>query len=93
MSECVLIQHLKRIIGIDPELKNIAGPLLAIVHDIRESKISGSNINYLVDLLPAIYELDDTDLLRRHLETGKPDCLICAAVETRLASGTSLATA
>ena len=72
---------------------NIALAAIGIVDDIRETKISERNINYLVDLLPALYEQDDTDLLRRHLDTDKPDCLICAAIEARLASGAGLVAA
>jgi hypothetical protein len=96
MSECLVVQNLKRIsqgrIATDPVLKNIAAATIGIVDDIRESKLSEENINYLVALLPALYEQDDTGLLRRDIEAGKPDCLICAAIETRLASGISSAT-
>lgn len=96
MSKCVVVQHLKRIsrggIATDPVLKNIATAALGIVDDIRESRISEENIKYLVDLLPALYEQDDTGLLRRDIEAGKPDCLICTAIETRLASGIGSAT-
>lgn len=96
MSECLLVQKLKRIstgrIATDPVLKNIAAAALGIVDDIRESRISEVNINYLVALLPALYEQDDTGRLCRDIEAGKPDCLICAAIETRLASGIGSAT-
>ena len=103
MAECSLVQHLKRIskgrVATDPVMTNIAVAIriavsaIRIVDDIRESRISEKNINYLVDLLPAIYELDDPDLLRIHLEIDDPDCLICAAIKTRLAHDTGSAAA
>lgn len=97
MAECSLVQHLKRIskgrVATDPVMTNIAVSAIRIVDDIRESRISEKNINYLVDLLPAIYELDDPDLLRIHLEIDDPDCLICAAIKTRIAHDTGSAAA
>ena len=97
MAECSLVQHLKRIskgrVATDPVMTNIAVSAIRIVDDIRESRISEKNINYLVDLLPAIYDLDDPDLLRIHLEIDDPDCLICAAIKTRLAHDTGSAAA
>ena len=97
MPECLLVQHLRRIsqrkIATDSMVTNISLAAIGIVDDIRETKISERNINYLVDLFPAIYERDDTDLLRRHLETSEADCLICAAIKTRLANGASLVVA
>ena len=96
MSECLLVQHLKRIsqgrIATASGLENVAAAAIGIVEDIRESNISDVNISYLVDLLPAHYEQDNTDLLHRHIDTDKPDCLICEAIETRLARGIGSAT-
>ena len=93
MVECATIQHLKGILksknAADPLVQNIAATVLRIIEDIEESKVTEQSIDYLVQLLPPVYEGSDTDLLVQHLTTSKPDCPICEALALRLLGGTS----
>ena len=97
MTECQTVHHLMRIsksrTGTDPLLQSIATNVLDIIEDIKKSKISKESIDYLVELLPSVYEEDGTGLLMRHLSTSKPDCSICEAIEARILGGTSSETA
>ncbi len=93
MTDCLTVQHLKRIntskIATDPLLLSIAASVIGLIEDIKETKISQASINYLVDLLPSLYEEDGTGLLMMHLTTNKPDCFICEAIADRLSGGTA----
>lgn len=63
----------------DPLLAGLARSALSIIHDAREDGMTEHDLHYL-QILVDVWIQDGQEDLLPHLQSGAPDCELCAAL-------------